>query len=63
MAKSKEEKSKYDQEYQKSHMKRVSVWFNLEKDKELIDWFESRDESVSAYIKSLIRQDVENHKQ
>ena len=63
MVRSKEDKSKYDQEYQKSHMKRVSVWFNLEKDKELINWFESREESVSAYIKSLIRQDIENHKQ
>ena len=63
MVRSKEDKSKYDQEYQKSHMKRVSVWFNLEKDKELINWFESREESISAYIKSLIRQDIENHKQ
>ena len=62
MAKSKEEKSKYDQEYQKTHMRRIGVWFNLEKDKDLIDWFESRDESVSSYIKSLIRQDFESHR-
>ncbi len=56
MAKSKEQKSKYDQEYQKTHMERIGVWFNLETDKDLIDWFESRDESVSSYTGKLLAQ-------
>ena len=62
MVRSKKEKSAYDQEYQKSHMKRIGVWFNLEKDKDIIDHLESQPGPVSAYIKELIRQDIENHR-
>lgn len=60
MPRSKEDKSKYDQEFQKAHMKRITVWFNSEKDKDLIDRLESQPDSVSAYIKALIRKDLNN---
>ena len=58
MAKTKEEKSKYDQEFQKTHMKHISIWFNREKDKDIIDRLESQPDTTSAYIKQLIRYDI-----
>ena len=61
MPRSKEEKSKYDQNYQKSHMKRISIWFNLEKDKDLLDRLESQPDPVAAYIKALIREDLKEY--
>ena len=60
MTRTKEDKSKYDQEFQKAHMKRITVWFNSEKDKDLIEKLESQPDSVSAYVKALIRKDLDS---
>ena len=45
---SKNDKAKYDMDYQKSKMTRVTVWFNLDKDKDIISWL---DKSVERHIK------------
>jgi hypothetical protein len=41
-------------------MKRITVWFNSEKDKDLIEKLESQPDSVSAYVKALIRKDLDS---
>ena len=58
MAKTKEEKSKYDQEFQKTYMKHIGIWLNREKDRDIIDRLESQPDTTSAYIKQLIRDDI-----
>ena len=58
MPRTKEDKSKYDQEYQKTHMKRISVWFNLEKDRELIAWMDRSGMSKSELVKTALRNEM-----
>lgn len=55
-----EEKAKYDMEYQKSHMTRVTVWFNKEKDADILEWLDHSGKSKSERIKDTIRNQM-NH--
>ena len=36
--KSKQDKAQYDMNYQKNKMSRITLWFNLDKDADLIEW-------------------------
>ena len=49
--KSKVDKATYDMNYQKNHMSRVTVWFNLDKDKDIIEWLNRTGQSKSELIK------------
>lgn len=55
----KQKKSVYDQNYQKSHMKRLTVWFNKEKDADIIAYLDSAD-SKSELVKQCIRKQMNN---
>lgn len=55
----KQKKSVYDQNYQKSHMKRLTVWFNKEKDADIIAYLDSAD-SKSDLVKQCIRKQMNN---
>lgn len=48
---SKNDKAKYDMDYQKNRMTRVTVWFNLDKDKDIISWLDKSKASKSEIIK------------
>ena len=48
---SKKDKAQYDMEYQRTHMKRVTLWFNIEKDADILDWLDQCDTSKSETIK------------
>ena len=52
-------KSKYDQQYQKDHVKRIVISLNRERDLDLIDHLEPI-QNVSGYVKRLIRKDMES---
>ena len=54
--KSKTDKAAYDMEYQKKHMSRVTVWFNLDKDADLLEWMDRQNMSKSELIKSTLRK-------
>lgn len=58
---SKLEKYSYDQTYIRENMTTVGVTFNKRKpdDMILLDWLNNRDEKKVAYIKRLIREDME----
>lgn len=56
--KTKANKAAYDMDYQKTHMKRVTVWFNLEKDREILEWFERSELSKSELIKQALRNAI-----
>lgn len=56
--KTKADKATYDMDYQKTHMKRVTVWFNLEKDREILEWFERSELSKSELIKQALRNAI-----
>ena len=49
--KSKADKAEYDMNYQKNHMSRVTVWFNLDKDSDLLEWMNRQNISKSELIK------------
>ena len=55
----KQKKSVYDQNYQKSHMKRLTVWFNNVKDADIIAFLDSAD-SKSELVKQCIRKQMMN---
>ena len=55
---SKSDKAKYDMDYQKSKMTRVTVWFNLDKDKDIISWLDKSKASKSEIIKKALRNDM-----
>ena len=57
------EKSKYDQQYAKDHIKRKFIPFNdnNQDDSELLAWLATKD-NVTAYVKQLIRADMEQNK-
>lgn len=57
---SKNDKAKYDMDYQKSKMTRVTVWFNLDKDKDIISWLDKSKASKSEIIKKALRNEM-NH--
>ena len=56
--KSKADKATYDMNYQKNHMSRVTVWFNLEKDKQLLDWLNHSGQTKSELIKQALRNEM-----
>ncbi len=56
--KSKADKAAYDMNYQKNHMSRVTVWFNLDKDKDILDWLNQSDLSKSELIKKALRNEM-----
>ncbi len=56
--KSKADKAAYDMNYQKNHMSRVTVWFNLDKDKQLLDWLNQSGRSKSELIKQALRNEM-----
>lgn len=55
------DKNKYDQEYNKAHIRRKFIPFNDTKaeDAELLEWL-AQQGNVTQYIKGLIRDDMEN---
>lgn len=55
---SKNDKAKYDMDYQKSKMTRVTVWFNLDKDKDIISWLDKSETSKSEIIKKALRSEM-----
>lgn len=55
---SKNDKAKYDMDYQKSKMARVTVWFNLDKDKDIISWLDKSKASKSEIIKKALRNEM-----
>ena len=57
----KEEKYTYDQQYLKDNILTVGITFNKRKpeDMALLDWLNDRDEKKVAYIKRLLREDME----
>lgn len=55
---SKNDKAKYDMNYQKSKMTRVTVWFNLDKDKDIISWLDKSKASKSEIIKKALRNEM-----
>ncbi len=56
--KSKADKATYDMNYQKNHMSRVTVWFNLDKDKDILEWLNQPGQSKSELIKSALRNEM-----
>lgn len=56
--KSKADKAAYDMNYQKNHMSRVTVWFNLDKDKDIIEWLNRTGQSKSELIKQSLRNEM-----
>ena len=59
----KEEKEKYDIDYQKKNMKHFSFWLNKKKDAELIDWLEQKgNPTVSKHIKTVLRKVMNDEK-
>ena len=56
--KSKADKATYDMNYQKNHMSRVTVWFNLDKDKQLLDWLNQSGQSKSELLKQALRNEM-----
>lgn len=52
-------KSAYDQQYNKDHIKRKFLAFNIDQpeDKELLDHLEQQN-NINSYIKALIRKDM-----
>lgn len=56
--KSKADKATYDMNYQKNHMSRVTVWFNLDKDKDIIEWLNRTGQSKSELIKQSLRNEM-----
>lgn len=55
---SKNDKARYDMDYQKSKMTRVTVWFNLDKDKDIISWLNKSETSKSELIKKALRNEM-----
>lgn len=55
---SKVDKAAYDMNYQKNHMSRVTVWFNLDKDKEILEWLNQSGQSKSELIKNALRNEM-----
>lgn len=56
------DKNKYDQEYNKAHIRRKFIPFNntVPEDVELLAWLSEQD-NVTQYIKGLIREDMERN--
>ena len=46
--------------YQKNHMSRVTVWFNLDKDRDLLEWMNGQSVSKSELIKNALREKMTN---
>lgn len=55
---SKNDKAKYDMDYQKSKMTRVTVWLNLDKDKDIVSWLDKSETSKSETIKIALRNEM-----
>ena len=55
---SKNDKAKYDMDYQKSKMTRVTVCFNLDKDKDIVSWLDKSETSKSETIKKALRNEM-----
>lgn len=55
---SKSDKARYDMDYQKSKMTRVTVWFNLDKDKDIVSWLDKSETSKSEMIKKALRNEM-----
>ncbi len=55
---SKNDKAKYDMDYQKNRMTRVTVWFNLDKDKDILSWLDKSKASKSEIIKKALRNEM-----
>ena len=53
-------KSEYDQEYNRKYIKRKFIPFNIQnpEDVDLLEWLKGK--NVTAYVKELIRADMEN---
>lgn len=59
----KEEKEKYDIDYQKKNMKHFSFWLNKKKDAELIEWLEQNNSrGTSKHIKDVLRKAMNDDK-
>lgn len=47
-------------EYQKTYMTRVTVWFNKEKDADILEWMKLSGKSKSECIKAAIRNQMKS---
>jgi hypothetical protein len=54
----KQEKAQYDMNYQKTHMARVTVWFNAEKDRDLLEWISLKEMPKSEVIRQALRNEM-----
>ena len=56
------DKSTYDKEYAKEHIKRKHIPFNtsIPDDSEMLEWLSSKG-NISQYVKELIREDMKKH--
>ena len=48
----------YMVDYQKTHLKKIKLQLNIEHDADILEWLESQP-NKNAYLKTLIRQDME----
>ena len=62
MAESKFNKSEYDMDYQKNHKSSMTLWFNNDKDEDILSWLNEVEMNKSEYIRDLIRQDMNKNK-
>lgn len=60
--KSKQDKAQYDMNYQKNKMSRITLWFNLDKDADLIEWLNHSTTSKSEFIKTALRNEIKRSK-
>lgn len=57
------DQAKYIKEYNNEHIKYRKLSLNIGKDEdvEIMEWLDSRPEGTSAYLKSLILEDMKKH--
>ena len=60
--KSKQDKAQYDMNYQKNKMSRITLWINLDKDADLIEWLNHSKTSKSELIKTALRNELKHSK-
>lgn len=58
MSENRFDKARYDMDFQKSHKTRMTLWFNNDKDSDILEWLNHIDTNKSEYIRDLIRQDI-----
>ncbi|MCH4021452.1 MAG: hypothetical protein LKE61_11305 [Erysipelotrichaceae bacterium] len=61
MKNKKENKTKYDMQYQRDNMKNYGIWLNRKKDSDLILWLSMNHGGTTAsYIKQCLKNEMEH---